>query len=148
MCVELFKLELFMLIKYLLRRIPILFFLLVLWPTTTKATHIVGGEMTYVCLGDDEYDITLVVYRDCENGQPWFDNPAHIGVFDDNNQLIPSIGNMGVIDVPFIEDDTIQPVLFDSCLVIPPNVCVHVTTYNFRVNLPFRPGGYHLAYQR
>jgi len=117
-------------------------------PVMVKATHIVGGEMTYVCMGNDDYQVTLTVYRDCENGIPNFDNPAHIGVFDSNNQLIPSIGNMGVIDIPYIQDDTLQPVLFDSCLVIPPNVCVDVTTYTFDVNLPFRQGGYRLAYQR
>ena len=30
-----------------------------------KATHISGGEIYYDCLGNDQYKITLVVYRDC-----------------------------------------------------------------------------------
>ena len=30
-----------------------------------NATHLVGGEMTYEYLGDDEYQITLIAYRDC-----------------------------------------------------------------------------------
>lgn len=128
----------------------VLFFLLisVLGSVTVHATHIVGGEMTYVCLGNDNYQVTMTVYRDCQFGIPNFDNPAHIGVFDSNNQLISTVGNMGVVDIPYIEDDTLQPVLFDSCLVVPPDVCVDVTTYMFNLNLPFRPGGYRLAYQR
>lgn len=30
-----------------------------------SATHISGGEIYYECLGNDQYRITLVVYRDC-----------------------------------------------------------------------------------
>src|SRR5690606_22419743 len=29
------------------------------------ASHIVGGEMSYKCLGNDYYQITLRYYRDC-----------------------------------------------------------------------------------
>ena len=50
--------------------------------------------------------------------------------------------------IPFMGDDTLNPVLFDSCLVIPPEVCVHRTTYIDTIFLPFNAGGYQLAYQR
>lgn len=30
-----------------------------------SATHISGGKIYYECLGNDQYRITLVVYRDC-----------------------------------------------------------------------------------
>ncbi|WP_417588737.1 gliding motility-associated C-terminal domain-containing protein [Owenweeksia hongkongensis] len=33
--------------------------------TVTFASHIVGGEMSYKCLGNDYYQITLRYYRDC-----------------------------------------------------------------------------------
>ena len=39
-------------------------FLLILTPLISKATHLVGGEMTYTCLGDNLYEIQLVIYRD------------------------------------------------------------------------------------
>lgn len=47
-----------------------------------RATHIVGGEMNYTCLGNNQYEITLTIFRDCFYGNPnaWFDNPASIGV--------------------------------------------------------------------
>ena len=135
-------------IKYLFKFIPCILLFFILLPGKNYATHIVGGEMTYLCLGNDQYQVTMVVYRDCETGIPNFDNPAHIGVFDSNNELVSSIGNMGVLDIPYIQDDTLQPVLFDSCLVIPPEACVDVTTYVFNVTLPFLQGGYRLAYQR
>ncbi|MEL7251210.1 MAG: PKD domain-containing protein [Bacteroidota bacterium] len=108
------------------------------------ATHIVGGEMGYTCLGDNQYEIRLTIYRDCFFGNPnaYFDDPASIGVFDVNNVLLQDIR------VPLIGDDTLSPVLTDECLVIPPDVCVHTTTYRTVVELLPRPGGYQLAYQR
>lgn len=109
-----------------------------------KATHIVGGEMNYTCLGNDQYEITLTIFRDCFNGNPnaWFDNPASIGIFDANNVLIEQVL------VPLINNDTLMPVLTGECLVVPPDVCVHTTTYTAIVDLPPVPGGYQLAYQR
>jgi gliding motility-associated-like protein len=108
------------------------------------ATHIVGGEMNYTCLGNDQYEITLTIFRDCFNGNPnaWFDDPASIGVFNTNNLLIQEIL------IPLMGNDTLVPVLSGECLVVPPNVCVHTTTYSTIVELPPIPGGYQLAYQR
>ncbi len=113
-------------------------------PLSLRATHIVGGEMNYTCLGNDEYEITLTIFRDCFNGNPnaWFDDPASIGVFDQNNVLLEQIL------VPLMNNDTLNPVLTSECLVVPPNVCVHTTTYRTVVTLPPIPGGYQLAYQR
>lgn len=34
------------------------------WNTAT-ASHIAGGEITLECLGGDQYEVTLVLYRDC-----------------------------------------------------------------------------------
>lgn len=109
-----------------------------------KATHIVGGEMNYTCLGDDQYEITLTIFRDCFNGDPnaWFDNPASIGIFDRQNQLLQEVL------VPLMNNDTLNPVLSGECFVVPPNVCVHTTTYRTTINLPPIIGGYQLAYQR
>src|SRR5687767_8459019 len=35
------------------------------FPLITKATHIVGGSLTYVYNGGSSYTITLKLYRDC-----------------------------------------------------------------------------------
>ncbi|MBX2872372.1 MAG: gliding motility-associated C-terminal domain-containing protein [Saprospiraceae bacterium] len=116
----------------------------VLLPSVLKATHIVGGEMNYTCLGDDQYEITLTIFRDCFNGDPnaWFDNPASIGIFDRENQLLQEVL------VPLMNNDTLNPVLSGECFVVPPNVCVHTTTYRTTITLPPIIGGYQLAYQR
>lgn len=115
-----------------------------LLPFFAQATHIVGGEMNYTCLGDNRYEITLTIFRDCFFGDPnaWFDNPASIGVFNAENELL------GQILVPLMNNDTLNPVLSGECFVVPPSVCVHTTTYRAQVELPIIPGGYQLAYQR
>ena len=118
--------------------------LLLVLPVSARATHIVGGEMNYTCLGNNEYEITLTIFRDCYNGNPnaWFDNPASIGIFDSQNRLLEEVL------IPLMNNDTLDPVLSSECLVVPPNVCVHTTTYRTTINLPPIPGGYQLAYQR
>ena len=119
-------------------------------PQLSKATHIVGGELNYTCLDDNTYEITLTIFRDCFNGDPnaWFDNPASVGIFDSNNQLVTTVGLSGQLLMPLMNNDTLVPVLSNPCLVVPPNVCVHTTTYRDTLVLPFIAGGYTLAYQR
>lgn len=107
-----------------------------------QATHIVGGEMNYRCLGNNQYEIILTVYRDCFYGVPFFDDPASVGVFNANNSLVTEL------KIPFVADDTLQPILQGECFVVPPSACVHTTTYKAVVSLPPLPGGYTLAYQR
>jgi gliding motility-associated-like protein len=108
------------------------------------ATHIVGGEITYQCLGNDQYRVTLTVYRDCYNGQPNFDNPAIVGVYDASWALFKKLA---LVYNP-ATNDTLEIQLSNPCLVAPPDVCVHRAVYTSVVSLPFKPGGYTLVYQR
>ncbi len=39
--------------------------LLLFTPNSIKATHVQGGNLTYRCLGGNQYEITLALYRDC-----------------------------------------------------------------------------------
>ncbi len=120
------------------------FGLILLWSSPANATHIVGGEMTYSHVQGDTFEIQLTVFRDCLNGSPGapFDDPVAIGIYDKDRILIDSLF------IPFVADDTLQPTLFDECLVIPPSVCVHRSTYRQRIKLSPRIGGYELIYQR
>ncbi|HFC01020.1 MAG TPA: PKD domain-containing protein, partial [Phaeodactylibacter sp.] len=133
---------------------PLLFGLFLLVnPSTVFATHIVGGEMNYRCLGNNMYEIKLTVFRDCYTGIPDFDDPASIGIFSynpitDTYSLATSLGTSGQLLVPSINNDTLNPTLNNPCLVVPPDVCVNTTTYTVTANLPFQTGGYLLAYQR
>lgn len=114
-------------------------------PAMVHATHIVGGEIGYKCLGNNQYEITLSVYRDCINGaaNAQFDDPAFVAIYDEQTKLL-----IDVLEIPYMDDDTISTMLTDPCLVVLEPVCVHTTTYRGVVTLPYRPGGYRIAYQR
>ena len=120
--------------------------LLLLATTRLAATHIVGGEITYRCLGDSTYEVTLTVYRDCYNGVPWFDTVGYIGVYDTSWTLVKSLRPKHVEGVSKV--DTLDISLTNPCLVVPPKVCVNWYSYRATVKLPYRPGGYVLVYQR
>ncbi len=106
------------------------------------ASHIVGGELTYQYLGNDVYQIRLKVYRDCFNGIPPFDNPASLLFFDQNNVLLyySLIRNPVVKELPLVSTD--------PCLGTPSGVCVEEAIYTNNIRLPYRVGGYQIAYQR
>lgn len=108
-----------------------------------SATHIVGGEMTYRCLGNNDYEIKLQIFRDCYTGVPDFDTVAWVSVYDDKWKL------QQILKLRFnLKRDTIPVQLSNPCLSVPPNVCVNTTTYLDTINLPFKTGGYTLVYQR
>jgi len=109
-----------------------------------EATHIVGGEIYYDCLGGDNYKITLKVYRDCSpnntNGT-LFDDPAPIGIYESGF----------LINTLYVNIQSITPVpLFinDPCMQAPPNVCVEQAIYSVTTNLPSNGSGYDIVYQR
>ena len=121
--------------------IPAIFFML---PFTANATHIVGGEIGYRCLGGNQYEITLRVFRDCFNANPtaFFDDPGIIAVYASNGLRLSNIS------LRPIGNDTLREGL-DSCYTSFINsVCVHTTVYKSVVTLNPRVGGYHFVYQR
>lgn len=122
--------------------IILLFFLSFLLGREAHATHIVGGELNYKYLGSNNYEIRLTVYRDCYVGVPPFDNPAFVGIFDSNNNLLQTL------QMPFRGLDTLPPAINDPCTIPPLDFCYEVTTYIDTVNLPPRAGGYQISYQR
>jgi gliding motility-associated-like protein len=115
-----------------------------------NATHIVGGDMTYRCLGNDQYEITLTVRRDCDNGaeDAPFDDPAIIGIFDIFGSLQTHLGEFGRIEIPFMGEDTITDEFLFDCNVLGNPVCVHEAVYRDTFFLPFNKLGYRLAFQR
>ena len=117
-----------------------------LFTTNVSATHIVGGGLTYRCLGGDQYEVTLKLYRDCFFGasNAYFDDPASIGIFDGDSSF-----RIGEVKIPLgPQNDTLDVVIADTCLFVPATVCVHTTTYVDTITLPERPNGYILSYQR
>ncbi len=120
-------------------------------PTNLSATHIVGGDLTFRCLGNNRYEIRLTMRRDCLLGaeDAPFDNPAGVGFFDAvTNQLIPIGGVGGYLPMFLNENDTLNQTFISDCTIAGNDVCVEQTVYVDTVTLPFRPNGYIMAYQR
>ncbi|MCF8237417.1 MAG: PKD domain-containing protein [Saprospiraceae bacterium] len=119
-------------------------------PASLQATHIVGGEMTYTCLGNNQYEITMRVYRDCYSGQAGFDGSpgsqsARVTIFLGSG---PSAQQMGTPNIGSPIITKINPVVTNPCLTAPPNVCVEEGLYTFTVNLIPSNKSYFIAYQR
>jgi len=124
---------------------------LLLLPACLSATHIIGGEITYTCLGNEEYEFTMKIYRDCQNGIPCFDSStdcssgitldATITVFD-GDRVFSAL----LLQEP--EITTIEPNISNPCLDPPPGVCVEEGKYVFKMTLPSGNNSYTIAYQR
>lgn len=118
-----------------------------LWHLSSlQATHVVGGGMRYRCLGGNNYEITLRVYRDCFYGDldAFFDTTASVGIYNSNQQLVTEL----LIPYNPSLNDTLSLPFSDTCLFIASDICVHTTYYRDTVNLPYHAGGYTIAYQR
>src|ERR1700748_74134 len=69
-------------------RLSILFLLLLLAGMQPAfASHIAGGQITYVYDGNNTYTINVVIYEDCLEGDPTAiaqDDPVFLSIFDGN----------------------------------------------------------------
>lgn len=108
------------------------------------ATHIVGGEINYRYLGNDNYEIRMSIYFDCINGSPaaiYSDSISTIGFFNQANNLVASVA------VNWSDPQYLNTLNY-NCVQFPPNVCVLFYSFIDTVNLPNIPGGYQVVYQR
>ena len=138
----------------MMRHIRLIGFLLLLisFGPPAKATHIVGGEVTYKCLGNNRYEVRIDIYQDClprsqGGGDPLAivqDSPAFISIFTGNGALV-------------LEDTTMRrslpnlrvPTNFDnSCVNNPPNTCLNKVTFIKQYTLSPSASGYYIVYQR
>lgn len=117
-----------------------------------KATHIVGGDLTYECLGNDRYRIQLIIFQDCINGQPNAiaeDIPAFIGIFDVGTNgrsffLRDEIGTSATE----VREEIVPPNFSNDCVNNPPLVCLKKVTFTKIYTLPSNSSGYKVVYTR
>jgi len=121
----------------------LLFFIFLSLNFNSFASHIVGGEMFYTCLGGNQYEITLKLYRDCLSDGAQFDSPLPITIFNGNNV------NIGGFDINYPGSANLD-VNFNNnpCVSVPSDICVEEAIYTKIVTLPPSTTGYTLAYQR
>ncbi len=105
------------------------------------ATHIVGADLYYTCLGNHVYEITLKMYRDCIRGEAPYDRPISLFIFQNSNPQNYTIYQ--------VYPDTVPVSLsWQGCMASPPNLCISEGTYKLRVTLPPRIKGYDIAWAR
>ncbi|MGV6860297.1 MAG: PKD domain-containing protein [Putridiphycobacter sp.] len=111
--------------------------------TFSFASHIIGGEMYYDCLGNNQYRITVKLYRDCLSTGAEYDDPLPLTVFDGNGN------NIGHIDIAFPGSVQLDPSFNGNpCVTAPSDICVEEAVYEKVVTLPPSTTGYTIAYQR
>ncbi len=108
-----------------------------------EGAHIVGGEISYQCNGNNNYTITLKVYRDCNSSGAPFDPNASIAIY--NSSTFLQYTNLSPAPSSIV---TIPVVVANPCLQTPPNICTELAIYIGTVHLPPNAGGYVISYQR
>lgn len=129
-------------------RKTLLIALLMLITPTVYGAHLVGGEISYKCVGSNAsgniYQIRLIVYRDCNSSGAAFDQAAPISIYGGASQNIVvqtvNVARGAIVGIP--------AVVANPCLQTPPNVCTERATYTTNVVLTPSTHGYTIVYQR
>lgn len=127
----------------------LIFALLFLCSGSLLATHIVGGGITYECLGDNgngnmRYRFTMKVYRDSLNGTAQFDDPARIAIYRGSFQSNTFVTNFNVGLGSVVPVSINQP----DCINNLPNIHLQEATYTWERLLPVSNQSYFVEYQR
>lgn len=130
-----------------------LLFCLLLVHQNGQASHIIGGEVTYECLGysasdnSNLYEFTMIIYRNCNRfAMDILDDRAPIGIFKSRGNDFEVVSyQYARLRKPtdFIPLDNSNP-----CLILPDDICVEEGIYKWRSRLPVIDETYHITYQR
>ena len=125
-----------------MKRILWLFFIW-LWclPFGLKSAHLVGGDLTYLYLGNNQYEFTLTIYRDCAGQGAPFDDTVAISIYTGAGVLFLNP------QVPILSQGLVPNPVY-PCLTTPPNVCTQQAIYKTTVTLPPNATGYTATSQR
>lgn len=114
------------------------------------AFHIIGGEITYECMGAPsdnvrDYSFTMKVYRDCSGQGAQFDEQAEIGVYKVENGVYSFVRVLFAAHEPITRVEPPD----NPCLIVPDNVCVQQAVYRFNLNeLEVIDGSYIIFWRR
>jgi gliding motility-associated-like protein len=124
----------------LLNKFKLTFLLLLISSSFALATHIVGGALTYVYNGGNNYTVSLKLWRDTTG--TGYQNSYTVYVRNSDG----STTNLSITSFDVTGGTATKlPKNLDPCAV-PPNPMpgVEERTYTANVDLPLNPGGYHL----
>lgn len=142
----------------------ILMLILLSWSQLGKSAHIVGGDVTYTCMGLDtifnndgtinriraSLEINFTMYRDSRGGGANFDGPQNtaFGVYIGDN----AAGEWSFFDIVrginFQDREEIPAMEEDDCVTFPDNVGVESAIYSFRIVVPVDGSDVLVSYQR
>lgn len=122
-------------------------FMLLMSSSTINASHIIGGDITYKCIGNNTFEFTITFYQDCIDGEPeaiLFDNPAFYAIYTAGNQ--PQLFTYG--EVMYDSKHIVDPNFSNDCINNYPRTCMQKQTFKFTKTLPANPNGYYIISQR
>lgn len=105
----------------------------------TKASHIIGGEMTYRWLAGNTYEIKLQLYQECASQ---VDDTVSIGIFNNDNDAL--------YDSVYAIHPTVSSLQYYGptapCFSLPV-ICGNIVEYITTITLPSRTGGYYIVWE-
>ena len=127
----------------MIKRLTIFLFICSLC-NVSNAAHLVGGDLTFRCNGNNLYSFQLKVYREA-GATAAHDDPAYIYIYNnDNNQLFTTRSTSHNNNINNVVNNDLGP-----CLQNPDPPAFDFATYNFSsVTLPQNTSGYRVVYQR
>ncbi|MCF8443933.1 MAG: hypothetical protein K9G29_02925, partial [Crocinitomicaceae bacterium] len=102
----------------------------------SHASHIIGGDIYYDYLGNNQYRFFITLYRDCNSTGAEYDNPLKLTIYNSSGSMVQDLS------VPFPGSVVLPLVFTNPCATPPTNICVERAIYTIVVNLPPIPGGY------
>ncbi len=128
--------------------ISLLGIFMLLTTNLAEARHIIGGNITYTCLGGGEYRFTLEMYRDCNcTNCALLDDNAAVAVYLCSSENNCNASNRFTTIHPNLETPSFVDPPSYPCL-IPPDVCVQQGVYHFNLTLPLSVESYFVTFQR
>src|ERR1700748_3853958 len=109
-------------LRKMLVRVNIIIIIITLLSLKSFASHMIGGDITYSCVGNNRFRLTITLYQDCQNGNQSAieqDDPAYFSIFDKGtNALViaDSINSFSTSIVP--------PNFSNSCITNYPVTCM------------------------
>lgn len=133
-------------LRKMLGRVNVIILIITLFSFKSFASHMIGGDITYSCVGNNRFRITITLYQDCQNGNQSAieqDDPAYFSIFDKGtNSLViaDSINSFSTSIVP--------PNFSNSCITNYPLTCMRKQVFIDTVTLPPNNAGYTIVYER
>lgn len=128
--------------------LKIFLFSLLLWSNlgNSFASHVIGGDISYRCLGNNQFEITFILYHDCLDGDREAieaDYTSYWAIFTANTNGYVTGGGTN-----YISKEIIPTGFSNECIKNIPNTCMQKMVFKIPVTLPPSAQGYRFVYQR